>query len=140
MIYADPQTGNVREDLLSPLAPHTQFFASPAEYHAWQVANFPPPAEVPRAYTREDYKAALDKMLLAQCHGYEFDGIQTLAIYIFDSANKFHAKALWLAKLNVFTWATSDDMAASPPVGEPPTPERFAGYILGLFESSNPRP
>jgi hypothetical protein len=49
MIYADPNTGNVREDLQAPLAPHTQFFATPAEYHAWQVANFPPPPEVPVA-------------------------------------------------------------------------------------------
>jgi hypothetical protein len=49
MIYADPNTGNVREDLQAPLAPHTQFFATPAEYHAWQVATFPPPPEVPVA-------------------------------------------------------------------------------------------
>jgi hypothetical protein len=142
MIYADPNTGNVREDLQAPLAPHTQFFATPAEYHAWQVANFPPPPEVPVTYTRADYKAALDAMLLSECKrdGYDFDGIQTLAVYLFDPSNEFYPRAQWLARLNVFTWTTSNELSKQPPAGDPPTPEQFAGYILGLFEASNPRP
>ena len=106
---------------------------------AW-AAKYVPPAEVPVVRSREDYKAALDAMLSEQCRGYEFDGIQTLALYLFDPANKFHARALWLARLNVFTWQTSDDMAANPPAGTQPTPTELAAYILAQFEASNPRP
>jgi hypothetical protein len=98
-----------------------------------------PPAP---AYSRADYKAALDAMLLSECKrdGYDFDGIQTLAVYLFDPSNEFYPRAQWLARLNVFTWTTSNQLAAQPPAGDPPTPEQFAAYILGLFEASNPRP
>jgi hypothetical protein len=103
------------------------------------------PAPVAPTYTRADYKAALDAMILSQCkHGeWDFDGVQTLAVYLFDQANEFYPRAHWLARLNVFTWTTSNQLAAAAdanPEAPKPTPEQFAAYILSLFEASNPRP
>lgn len=90
-------------------------------------------------YSRDDYKAALDEMLAEQCHSYEFDGVATLANYLFEP-NAFYDKARWLSRLNVFTWVTSDQLAAQPPAGDPPTPPQFAALILSMFEGGNPRP
>lgn len=114
--------------------PHTE-----AESEAWVsdwAAKYTPPAEVPRVYSREDYKAALDAMLLAQSKRREYDDI-TAAASRASRPGPFYPEGCWYFDLRDFTWCTSGVMAAQAPSENPPTPEDFAQYILALFIAQN---
>jgi hypothetical protein len=98
-----------------------------------------PPAP---AYSRADYKAALDDMLQAQCTahpGYEFDTIQNAALRA-SRPGPYYAAGCWFFDLQDFTWATSDALSKAPPAGDPPDPAAFAEMILQAFLANNPFP